>query len=403
MYVKRLSLENFRNYADLTLEFPPRINVLQGQNAQGKTNFLETIYYLSTTKSPRASTYSELMRFGAHEEVIPHTDIEAVFVREKEEHTLSMTIVKEPVEGSRDFSYHRRIELDGVEQRAFDVVGRLSTVLFFPEDITIVSGAPSDRRRYMDILLCQVDARYCQALSRYNRVIRQRNALLRQIRENLTGAGQLDYWDEQLAGPATLVLARRFWATRELDAAAGQKQRALTGDAEELTITYESTLAEKSTLSEQEDWYKQDDLALLDEGALSRLEQIFLRTLRRIRDEEIERGVTIIGPHRDDLHFWLNGVDATTYCSRGQQRTVALALKLAEVTLMYEEIGEMPVLLLDDMLSELDRERSRLLLDTISRAQQVFVTTTDVDYFSPAFLETSVTWKVVEGSIRPLK
>ncbi len=403
MYVKRLSLENFRNYADLDLELPPRINVLQGQNAQGKTNFLETIYYLSTTKSPRASTYSELMRFGAHEEVIPHTDIEAVFVRAEEERTLSMTIVKEPVEGSRDFSYHRRIELDGVEQRAFDVVGRLSTVLFLPEDITIVSGAPSERRRYMDILLCQIDGRYCQALSRYNRVIRQRNALLRQIRENHAGAGQLDYWDERLSGLAALVLARRFWATRELDAGARQRQMSLTGGSEELALTYESTLADRSSLGEQEDWYKEDDLVLLDEAALSRLEEIFLRTLCRIRDEEIERGVTVLGPHRDDLGFWVNGVDATTYCSRGQQRTVALALKLAEVALMRGEIGEMPVLLLDDVLSELDRERSRLLLDTISRAQQVFVTTTDVDYFSPAFLENAVTWKAMEGAIRPLE
>lgn len=402
MYVKRLSLENFRNYADLELELRPRINILQGQNAQGKTNFLETIYYLSTTKTPRASTYSELLRFGAHEEVIPHTDIEAVFVRGEEEHTLGMTIVKEPVEGSRDFSYHRRIELNGVEQRAFDVVGRLSTVLFFPEDITIVSGAPSDRRRYMDILLCQIDAGYCQALSRYNRVIRQRNALLRQIRENHTGAGQLDYWDDQLAGLAASVLARRFWATRELDADARQRQMALTGDTEELALTYDSTLAEKSTLGDQEDWYKENDLALLDEATLSRLEEVFLRTLRRIRDEEIERGVTIVGPHRDDLCFWVNGVDATTYCSRGQQRTVALALKLAEVALMRGEIGEMPVLLLDDVLSELDQERSGLLLDTISRAQQVFITTTDVGYFSEAFLESAITWEVVEGTIRPL-
>ncbi|MEA3406448.1 MAG: DNA replication/repair protein RecF [Chloroflexota bacterium] len=403
MYVKRLSLENFRNYADLDLELPRRINILQGQNAQGKTNFLEIFYYLSTTKSPRASTYGELMRFGAHEEVIPHTDIEALFVRGGEEHTLGMTIVKEPIEGTQDFSFHRRIELNGVEQRAFDVVGRLGTVLFFPEDITIVSGAPSERRRYMDILLCQIDARYCQALSRYNRVIRQRNALLRQVRENRSDAGQLGYWDEQLAGLAALVLARRFWATRELDAVTRQKQRSLTGDAEELTLTYESTLAESSSLGEQQAWYKEDDLALLEDAVLSRLEEVFLQTLRRIRDEEIERGITLIGPHRDDLRFWLNGVDATTFASRGQQRTVALALKLAEVALMRGAMGEMPVLLLDDVLSELDQQRSRLLLDTISRAQQVFVTTTDVGYFSPAFLESAVTWEVAGGTITPLE
>jgi DNA replication and repair protein RecF len=403
MYVKRLSLENFRNYADLDLEFPPRINLLQGQNAQGKTNFLETIYYLSTTKTPRASTYSELMRFGAHEDVIPHTDIEAIFVREGEEHTLGMTIVKEPVEGSRDFSFRRRIELDGVEQRAFDVVGKLSTVLFFPEDITIVSGSPSDRRRYMDIVLCQIDASYCQALSSYNRVIRQRNALLRQIRENHAAARELDYWDEQLAGLAALVLARRFWATRELDVGAKQRQESLTDGAEDLAITYESTLAERSRLGEEEGWYKDAELALLGNTVLSRLEEVFLQALHQIRDEEIERGVTVIGPHRDDLHFWVNGVDATTFASRGQQRTVALALKLAEVSLMREEIGEMPVLLLDDVLSELDQQRSRLLLDTLSRAQQVFVTTTDVDYFSPAFLEKAVTWQVVGGTIVPLE
>ena len=406
MYVTHLSLTSFRSYTRLEIDLPARVNVLQGENAQGKTNLLEAIYYLATTKSPLASSDRQLVHWAADKDVIPHAHLRADYIRGGEEHTIESTLIKEQRRNSDagTLSFRRQIRVDGVPRRALDAVGKLNVVLFLPQDIDVVSGSPSTRRRYLDVTLCQIDPLYCRSLSRYNRIISQRNALLRHLRERLASASELDYWDEQLAESGAYVLSRRFWATRELDAAAKQLQEALTGGQERLALVYQSSLEPHLRLAPEE-------LADADTGSggngdpadVSHLEEAFLTGLKAARSEEIARAVTIIGPHRDDLRFLVNGVDATVFGSRGQQRTIAVAVKLGEVAVMQQEIGETPVLLLDDVISELDQRRGRFLLEAISAAQQVLITTTDLNYYTGEFLDSAVLWRVAGGAVTPLE
>ncbi len=396
MYLKHLSLANYRNYTRLELDLQARIHVLQGENAQGKTNLLESIYYLATTKSPLASTERQIMNWEAEREVIPYARVRGVFVRGNDEHTIEITLAKQSQsEGNGEAGWRRQIHLDGAPRRAIDIVGRLNAVLFLPEDIVIVSGSPGERRRYLDIALCQIDGVYCRTLARYNHIIEQRNALLKQIRERQARPSELDYWDEQVASLGGAVLARRLWAIRELGRDAGQILPVLTGERERLTLAYQHSL--EAYMDEA----TRATLATLDPPDNARLAELFHQALRNARREEQTRAVTVIGPHRDDIRFLINDVDATTYGSRGQQRTTVLALKLAEVALMQRETGEMPVLLLDDVISELDLLRSQCLLETISRAQQVLITTTDLGDYAREFLRDAALWRVVAGTVTP--
>jgi DNA replication and repair protein RecF len=413
MYLKHLALTNFRNYARLEVDLQARIYILQGANAQGKTNLLEAIYYLATTRSPLASTDRQLIAWTAESEVIPYARVEGIFARAGAEHTLEVTLVKErPPQGSAETAiFRRQIRLDGNAHRALDVVGKLNIVLFLPEDIALVAGAPEERRHYLDVTLCQIDPAYCRALSRYNRVLTQRNALLRQIREGQANATELGYWDEQLAKLGAYVLARRLWAIAELGRQVDELQPALTGGQEHLSLTYQSTISQRATAEQRaastnspalggETLQEERIGAALVESAL---EEAFYRAFQRVRREELARGVTVVGPHRDDITFLVNGNDMTTYGSRGQQRTVALALKLAEVNFMEQQTGEMPVLLLDDVVSELDQQRCTFLLDTISRAQQVLITTTDLHYYCRDFTDTAILWQVIAGKLACLR
>jgi DNA replication and repair protein RecF len=407
MYLTHLSLTHFRNYTRLELDLPARVHVIRGDNAQGKTNLLEAIYYLATTKSPLTSTDRELIQWQAHDEVIPHARARAVYVRQGEEHTIDATLVLERENGAERGAergaqrgvagpptrYRRQIEVDGVPRRAMDVVGRLNAVLFMPQDIALVTGSPGNRRRHLDITLCQIDPVYCQSLSRYNRVLGQRNALLREGRPS---EDQLAYWDAQLTRLGGLILERRLWAIGELDERARIAQHNLTGGGERLEIAYRCNLEEPLS-----DTAEGEALAEILAGPADAegLAAWFGRALRAARGEERRRGVTVVGPHRDDIRFYLDGHDAIVYGSRGQQRTVALALKLAEVELMRGETGETPVLLLDDILSELDEGRGRHVLETVAGAQQVLMTSTDLRGFSGEFIEQAMLWTVVAGAV----
>ena len=405
MYVTHLSLTNFRSYTRLELELPARVNILQGENAQGKTNLLEAIYYLATTKSPLASSDRQLIQWAADDEVIPHAHLQADYARGGEEHTIESTLVKER-RNDDDVgaaSFRRQVRVDGVPRRALDAVGKLNVVLFLPQDIDVVSGSPSARRHYLDVTLCQIDSVYCRSLSRYHRVVSQRNALLRSLRERLASASELDYWDEQLAESGAYVLSRRLWATRELDAFARGVQEALTGGQERLAMSYQSSL--EGHLRRRRGGLFGADVGnghTGDSADVPRLREAFLAGLKGVRSEEIARAVTILGPHRDDARFLVNGVDATVFGSRGQQRCIAIAVKLAEVAVMKQETGEAPVLLLDDVISELDGRRGRFLLEAVSPAQQVLITTTDLNYYASEFLDSAVLWRVAGGAVAPL-
>lgn len=407
MYLKHLSLANFRNYPRLELNLPARISVLEGPNAQGKTNLLEAIYYLATTKSPRASSDRQLIHWSADQEVIPFARVEGTFTRSDQDHTIEATLVKEPrADGdSVAIAFRRQIRFDGGRLRALDAVGRLNVVLFMPEDITLVSGSPSGRRRYLDITLCQIDPAYCRSLSRYGRVVAQRNALLRRIREGVASQGELQYWDQQLTELGAHLLARRLWATQRLGLDIAPIHQALTGGQEQLELCYESSIArrlpEESRIAGGGDLPRDTPASPI--VSQPDLEAGFRQALQAVRREEIARGVTVVGPHRDDLRFVLDGMDATIYASRGQQRTITLALKLAEVSLMRHQTGEMPILLLDDVLSELDRHRCQWVLQAISRAEQVLITTTDLKYYDSDFLASVALWRVAHGSVEPLR
>ncbi len=402
MYLQHLSLTHFRNYARLEVDLPARVNVLQGDNAQGKTNLLEAVYYLATTRSPLAASDRQLIHWDAEQEVIPFARAEVIFVRGGHDRSLEVTLAKEPQapDEPQETVLRRQIRVDGVPRRAIDAVGQLVVVLFLPDDIALVAGSPGARRRYLDITLCQMDPVYCRTLSRYNRVLAQRNALLRQVRERQAPAQELSVWDEQLAALGAYVLSRRLWVVRCLAERGAVIHPELTGGHEALALDYQDSLSERRTNGSHGAVLPRVDCAALPEAVEAEaLEAVLRRGLDAARREDIGRAVTTVGPHRDDVRFLINGVDATIYGSRGQQRTVALGLKLAEVQVMEEHTGEAPVLLLDDVVSELDRDRSRYLLRSVARAQQVLLTTTDLGFLGESFLEDACLWRVERGTV----
>jgi len=409
MFIRRLELYNYRNYARLEIDLPARIHLLVGDNAQGKTNLLEAITYLATTRSPLAGHDRELIRWQSDaEDVIPNAQLALDYVRRGETHRLEASLVNEPVENGvpGQYVFRRQLRHDGVSRRAMDIVGKLNVVLFLPRDILLVSGSPGERRRYLDVLLCQLDPDYCRTLSAYNRVMTQRNALLHRIREGGAHRGELAYWDAQLARLGAYVIARRIWAVQRLSPLVMRTQWALTGGAEMLQLRYVHTLAEADGFDELTAQLANPDLGWeaahpVVAEALAWLEKAFVHSLHSRQRDETNRAATLVGPHRDDLRFILDEHDATVFGSRGQQRTAALALKLSEVALMRESVGEMPVLLLDDVLSELDRERGRYVLEQLSEAEQVLVTTTTLDHVPTAFARKAQIWRIQAGTVFP--
>jgi len=393
MYLRHLSLSNFRNYTRLEVDLSARVHVFKGDNAEGKTNLLESVYYLATTRSPLISSDREIISWEADRDLIPSAYVEGTFVRGGTERTLSITLASEPPrngEGGKPV-LRRQIRVDGVPRRAIDAIGLLNVALFLPQDIGLVDGPPAGRRRYLDVMLCQIDSAYCRALSRYNRVVSHRNALLKQIREAKARRPELEYWDEQLVSLGTGVLTRRRDAVDRLGHYVRHIQPRLTDDCESLLLVYESTVDERAA----EGFRRRA-------GESLSVEERYVRALEQVRAQEIARGVTVVGPHRDDLRFLINGHDATIYASRGQQRTVALALKLGEVSVIREITGETPVLLLDDVISELDRKRSRQILHLARTSEQVLITTTDLRGFTPGFLGEAILWEVQAGSLQRL-
>lgn len=388
MHIKHLSLTNFRNYARLEMDLQARVHLLQGLNAQGKTNLLEAIAYLSMTKSPLTSLDRQLMNWGADQEVLPHTHVEALFSRQSQDRTIEVTLLKEPSPDPTAAKLRKRFRVDGVPKRAMDAIGQLNTVLFLPQDIRLIDGSPSARRRYLDALLCQIDLVYCRTLSRYNRTITQRNALLKQIRERGGRPSELAFWDDQIVELGSALLKRRFGLIAALTKTAGQLQSELTGGQEILELNYLATVSPERDLTSG--------------AAIHEINRAFRDALATGRREELARGMTLVGPHRDDMRCLVHGIDLTDYGSRGQQRTAALALKLAEVQIMYHETGERPVLLLDDVISELDQQRSQFLLGVILQAEQVLITTTDLRAYDVPSLGSALLFQVDSGQVHPL-
>ena len=373
MQITELTLRSYRSYETLHLAFDPGVQIFLGANAQGKTNIIEALYYAAFGRSHRTSSDAELIRVradGAH--------IGLSFRRHDVPGELSFTFAR----GAR-----RRITYAGESLRQRDLVGLLPMVLFSPEDLFLVKGAPALRRRYLDAELSQASPAYYGELLRYTRILKQRNAVLKDIRERLAAPDDLPPWDAQLARSAAYIVTRRIAAVAQLGALSARVQAVLAA-GEELALAYEIAGAGAEDFAE-------DDMT-------ESLHVWYNKMLCEGRARDIARAATGVGPHLDDLVLRVGGMSLRSYGSQGQQRTGALALKLAELFYLQENIGEAPILLLDDVMSELDADRRRALLDFIRHEHiQTFITATDAAYF-PA--ERMGTYRYVEaGTVRDEK
>lgn len=412
MQLTRLQLEQFRNYAHLDLALPPSGLLLYGPNASGKTSFLEALYFLATTRSPRASVDRELIRWGSGEDygVPPFARAVGCVTRRDGQSEVEISLIVDPNASASPFATagnghgvnratRKRIRLNGIGRRAMDVVGTLKVVLFSPQDLELTLGSPSIRRRYLDITIAQIDNHYIRQLNAYNRIVEQRNSLLRQFAQEGRGPDsreveqELSYWNEELIRLGAYIVARRDGIIRGLAALARERFNRLTEGNRELQIVYRSGV-ESQTLRERGGEY--------DLGGRERIvARDFQGQIEQQRRQEYRRGVSLVGPHRDDLAFTLDGVDVGTYGSRGQQRLVVLALKLAEIDLIRDESGEAPVLLLDDASSELDPAHRRFVTETVERDQlQTILTATDLANYPAGLLPDLTRFEVRGGELQ---
>ncbi len=397
MHISQLSLTNYRNYNRLTIDLPAGPVLLRGNNAHGKTNLLEAIYFLSTTRSVHARRDQQLINWLIlRQEPLPFARAEVTVKTRYDSFKIAITIIRE------NNGFRKDIRFNGAKKRAMDVLGKLKTVMFLPEDIELVTGAPAVRRRYLDSTLCQINSDYCAALSKYNKVLAQRNALLKELFKRNGNVDQLLYWDEQLALYGAVLVVERHNLVLELDTVARQRHREVSGGQEALRLHYAPSFdPHQRPQPNYQLPLMMEDLAPYSTAAppVKDVRETFLAYLTQARREEINRGVTLVGPHRDDLHFLVDGIDMTLYGSRGQQRTAALSTKLAEVSLMEQSTGEMPVLLLDDVMSELDAARRQQIINIVNQAGQAILTTTDWEDYSQDFLQRASLFSVTMGRL----
>ncbi|MCS6777429.1 MAG: DNA replication/repair protein RecF [Chloroherpetonaceae bacterium] len=392
MRVCQLKLHCFRNYRDLTLDPGEGLNILHGENAQGKTNILEAIFLLATTRSPRVSRDSELIHHGAEA-----AHVTAEIEREQEGDAELQISVQQ---GDR-----KTVRINGMKrERVLDLLGQFNAVSFGAIDLKIITGEPADRRHFLNVEISQVSPRYVYDLGHYKRVLANRNRLLKDLRERpryIEESG-LDAWDEQLICYGTRLLQKRQFYIERLSPLADQVQRELTDGKEGLEIQYVPSFPLPSNLPvEERKASTSDSTVAVNLNDTEAVAQRFREQLIACRMEEIRRGTTLIGPQRDDLCFRINGADARIYGSQGQQRTVVLALKLAEFQLIQNLVGEPPVMLLDDVMSDLDDARRQHLLRWVQRRCQTFLTCTSLNAFPKEILAGARTFCVVAGTVTP--
>ncbi len=400
MQIDHLSLTNFRNYARLELSLPAdRPIVLYGDNAQGKTSALEAIYYLATSTSPYTSSDRQLIHWRTEGDPIPFARLSAELGGKSGAYDkLDITLMLDMSSGSPRFK--KSVKHNSVEKRVMDVAGLLNVVLFLPQDLSLIEGAPADRRRFMNATLRQVSLDYYLALTEYERILPQRNALLKRIGEKRAAAVELEYWDEQLAGSGAIIIAGRQQFLRELEVKARDTHQALTGGKETLSLRYVPSIMPRA---DADGGQLSFDLLGLDLNRQLSPEEIkpqFMEHLLTRRAEAIRRGVTLAGPHRDELRLFINDRDCGLYGSRGQARTAIMALKFAELEWMRDQLGEYPLFLLDEVVAELDSKRRHFLLDRLDGQAQTLLTTTELDIFDSVFLESAQLYHVRNGQIQ---
>ena len=398
MRLTQLSLTNFRNFTRLDIDIPVGTVMLVGNNAQGKTSLLEAIYFLATLTSFHASTDRQLINFIEARQDLAVGRIVADFCRGEENHRIEVRIIQEPNTQNGIKHLRKEVLLDGVKRKASEVIGQFNAVLFLPQMMGVIEGSPEERRRYLNLALAQVIPHYQAALAEYNKALLQRNALLKQLFERKGDASQLDYWDDEIATFGAQLIHARIRAVKELERLAARTHHELTHAHEVLRLSYQPAY---DPLPQTPGQFALPLEAAIDRCGFSQ-EQIrkgFLESLQKLRYEEISRGITTIGPHRDELRFLANGVDLGTYGSRGQVRSAILALKIAEVAWMNAKSGHWPVLLLDEVLAELDTERRFDLLARLDQSEQVLLSTTDLDLFDPEYVKKAVVWQVSGGRV----
>jgi DNA replication and repair protein RecF len=394
MWLSQLRLVNFRNYRGVRLELQPGVLVFSGPNGQGKTNLLEAVYVLATTRSPRTSVERELLSWRAPEDpdlaavVPPFARLEARVRRRNGEIHLELTFEGERGSLNGTTSVTRAIKVNGLATRATGLIGQLPVVYFSPADVELAGGSPSGRRQYLNIANSQVSPAHLRALQRYNRVLLQRNQVLRLVRERRQPSSALEPWTEQMIGWGSQILQQRLTMLRDVDGRLQTIFRDLAGTSETLQLVYRSSVCD------------------LVPASLAAIEDAYRQRQAEVMSREIEQAVSLVGPHRDDFTFVLDGVDLNTYGSRGQQRLAVLALKLAEADWMRASIGEIPVVLLDDMLSELDTQRRAYVLHRVAapeptRQRQVWITTTELDLpAADEFLASAQHFVIDAGQVR---
>lgn len=368
MYIDRLALTDYRNYASLDLSFSPHINVFIGENAQGKTNVMEAIYVLAMAKSHRTSNDRELIRWGQE-----YGKIEGDVERKYGHLPIELVISKKG----------KKARVNHIEQNRLSLyIGQVNVVMFAPEDLNLVKGSPQVRRRFLDMEIGQISPVYLHDLLHYQKLLKQRNAILKDNRGKRQFEDVMfDVYTEQFVDKAVQIIKKRYYFLELLQKWAGPIHHGISRGLENLEVSY-------STLKELSPGQSDDEM-----------KDILMKKLAEVKTRELDRGITLIGPHRDDLTFMVNGYDIQTYGSQGQQRTTALSLKLAEIELVRQEVGEAPILLLDDVLSELDDYRQSHLLNTIQGQVQTFVTTTTVAGIEHETIRQAAIYEVEDGTV----
>lgn len=357
MYIKSVRLEGYRNYKDSQVIFDKGTNILYGDNAQGKTNILESIFMCATTKSHRGSKDKEIVGFSEDE-----AHISLIIEKNNDEIKIDMMLRKDK---------SKIVAVNGSKiRKSSELLGILNVVLFSPEDLSIIKNGPSERRRFIDMELCQLDNIYLYNLSKYNKIIDQRNKLIKDSYLNKDLIETLNIWDMQLVSYGSLIIEKRKKFINELNEIIKEVHSKLTDSKEEIEVKYEPDV---------------DNL-------------VFEKELKKNRDRDIKSKTTGVGPHRDDFSFVVNGIDIRKYGSQGQQRTAALSLKLSEIEIVKKITGHVPVLLLDDVLSELDNSRQNYLLNTIGDIQTI-ITCTGLDDFINNNFKINKVINVVKGTI----
>ncbi|EPI02540.1 MULTISPECIES: DNA replication/repair protein RecF [unclassified Enterococcus] len=369
MRLNKLQLKDYRNYHELNMEFSKNLVIFLGENAQGKTNILESIYVLAMTRSHRTASEQELISWGKDQALI-----QGEITRGTSKIPLEILLSKKG----------RRTKINHIEQKKLSsYVGQLNVILFAPEDLSIVKGSPQLRRKFLDMELGQVNPIYLYDLVQYQGILKQRNQYLKQLNEKKQSDQlYLDVLSEQLAEFGSKVLAARYRFVQRLEYWANALHGQITHQKESLQIDYLSSIGSLADQTQEQ------------------LQETFLELLKKNKQKDLFRGTTTIGPHRDDLQFLINEKNVQTYGSQGQQRTTALSVKLAEIDLIKEETNEYPILLLDDVMSELDDSRQLHLLETIEGKVQTFLTTTTLEHVKNKMTVEPEVFYVQQGKIK---